>query len=96
VKSHDRVVATGHHRGAAGMHDVIAAFMAPPEEAHAIIRKRHTSLIAVCPDIYEPSVYAGRAPNGLMAQLMKDRPPEWLQRVDLAPGSNIRFWKVLR
>jgi len=95
VKSHHRVVATGHHRGAAGMHDVIAAFMAPPEEAHALVRKRHTSLIAVCPDIYEPSVYVRRAPNGLMAQLMKNRPPEWLQRVDLAPGSNIRFWRVL-
>ncbi len=95
VKSHHRVVATGHHRGAEGMHDVIAAFMAPPEEAHAIIRKRHTALIAVCPDIYEPSVYARRAPNGLMARLMKNQPPEWLQRVDLAPGSNIHFWKVL-
>ncbi|MFM9936216.1 MAG: hypothetical protein ACKVOL_08450, partial [Novosphingobium sp.] len=95
VNSHHRVVATGHHRGAAGMHDVIAAFMAPPEEAHALIRKRHTTLIVVCPDIFEPSVYAGRAPQGLMARLIKNRPPEWLQRVDLAPGSNIRFWRVL-
>lgn len=95
VKSHHRVVATGHHRGAAGMHDVIAAFMAPPEAAHAIIRKRHGALIAVCPDIAEPSVYARRAPNGLMAQLLKDHPPAWLQRVDLAPGSKIRFWRVL-
>ncbi len=95
VQSHHRVVATGHHRGAAGMHDVIAAFMAPPETAHAIIRKRHAALIAVCPDIAEPSAYAGRAPGGLMAQLLKDRPPAWLQRVDLAPGSKIRFWRVL-
>ena len=95
VKSHQRVVATGHHRGAAGMHDVIAAFMAPPELAHAIIRKRHTTLIAVCPDINEPAVYAGRAPDGLMAQLLRNRPPAWLQPVDLAPGSHIRFWRVL-
>jgi hypothetical protein len=94
VNSHHRVVATGHHRGAAGMHDVIAAFMAPPDEAHAIIRGRHTTLIAVCPDIYEPTVYARRAPGGLMAQLLKDRPPQWLERVNLAPGSNIRFWRV--
>jgi hypothetical protein len=95
VKSHDRVVATGHHRGASGMHDVIAAFMAPAEEAHALIRKRHATLIAVCPDIYEPAVYATRAPNGLMAQLLHGKAPEWLQPVDIAPGSNIRFWRVL-
>ena len=95
VKSHDRVVATGHHRGAAGMHDVIAAFMAPAEEAHALVRKRHATLIAVCPDIYEPAVYAARAPKGLMAQLLHGKTPEWLQPVDIAPGSNIRFWRVL-
>ena len=95
VKSHDRVVATGHHRGASGMHDVIAGFMAPPEEAHALVRKRHATLIAVCPDIYEPAVYATRAPQGLMAQLLHGKPPAWLQPVDLAPGSNIRFWRVL-
>ncbi len=95
VKSHDRVVATGHHRGAAGMHDVIAAFMAPPEDAHALIRKRHATLIAVCPDIYEPAVYATRAPGGLMAQLLHGKSPAWLQPVDVAPGSHIRFWRVL-
>lgn len=95
VRSHDRVVATGHHRGAAGMHDVIAAFMAPAEEAHALIRKRHTALVVVCPDIFEPSVYAARAPGGLMADLLKDRPPHWLQPVDIAPGSHIKFWRVV-
>jgi hypothetical protein len=95
VRSHDRVVATGHHRGAAGMHDVIAAFMAPAEEAHALVRKRHTALVVVCPDIYEPSVYAARAPHGLMADLLKDRPPHWLQPVDIAPGSHIKFWRVV-
>ena len=95
VNSHDRVVATGHHRGAAGMHDVIAAFMAPEAEAHAIVRKRHTPLIAVCPDIYEPAVYATRAPNGLMAQLLNGKAPAWLEPVDIAPGSHIRFWRVL-
>ncbi|WP_421836428.1 hypothetical protein [Novosphingobium sp.] len=95
VNSHARVVATGHHRGAAGMHDVIAAFIAPEAEAHAIVRKRHTTLIAVCPDIYEPAVYATRAPNGLMAQLLDGKAPAWLQPVDIAPGSHIRFWKVL-
>jgi len=95
VRSHDRVVATGHHRGAAGMHDVITAFMAPAEEAHALIRKRHATLVVVCPDIYEPSVYAARAPRGLMADLLKDRPPQWLQPANIAPGSHIKFWRVV-
>lgn len=95
VRSHHRVVATGHHRGASGIHDVIEAFMSPEARAHELVRKRHASLIAVCPDIFEPSVYATRAPNGLMAKLLDGRTPAWLQPVDLAPGSHMRFWKVV-
>jgi hypothetical protein len=96
VKSHQRVVATGHHRGSAGMHDVIAAFMSPPEEARRIVASRRATLIVICPDIYEPAIYARRAPNGLMAQLLDNRPPAWLERVDLAPGSGFQFWRVVR
>lgn len=95
VKSHQRVVATGHHRGSAGMHDVIAAFMSPPEEARSIVQSRHATLIVICPDIYEPSIYARRAPNGLMARLLDNRPPDWLKRVDLAPGSGFQYWRVV-
>jgi hypothetical protein len=95
MNSHDRVVATGHHRGAAGMHDVIAAFMAPEAEAHALVLRRHATLVAVCPDIYEPALYATRAPTGLMARLLSGKTPAWLEPVDIAPGSHIRFWRVV-
>lgn len=96
VQSHQRVVATGHHRGSAGMHDVIAAFMSPSEEARRIVQSRHATLIVICPDIYEPSIYAHRAPEGLMARLLDNRPPDWLQRVELAPGSGFQYWRVVR
>jgi hypothetical protein len=94
VRTHQRVVATGHHRGAAGMHDVIAAFLGTPDEAHAIVRRRHSTLIAVCPDIPEPANYRHYAPDGFMAQLLQGKTPAWLQPVDLAPGSNLKFWRV--
>ena len=94
VRSHHRVVATGHHRGVAGMHDVIAAFLSSPEQAHAIVLARHATLVAICPDVNEPGVYARHAPQGLMARLLANRPPAWLEPVDLAPGSGLRFWRV--
>lgn len=95
VRTRHRVVATGHHRGSAGMHDVIAAFLAPPDQARAIVAARHATLIVVCPDIAEPATYAHYAPDGLMARLLKGQAPAWLQPVDLAPGSHIRFWRVV-
>ncbi|WP_428332669.1 hypothetical protein [Novosphingobium sp.] len=94
VRTHQRVIATGHHRGAAAMHDVIAAFLGTPDEAHAIIIRRHATMIAVCPDIPEPSNYMHDAPNGFMAQLLHGKAPGWLEPVDLAPGSHILFWRV--
>lgn len=94
VRTNQRVVATGHHRGAAGMHDVIAAFMGTPDQAHAIITRRHATLIAVCPDIPEPQNYKYYAPNGFMAQLLRGQTPPWLERVNIAPDSHLLFWKV--
>lgn len=94
VRSHQRVVATGHHRGADGMKDVITAFLGTPDQAHAIIRRRHATWIAVCPDIPEPANYRHYAPNGFMAQLLDGKTPAWLEPVDLAPASHLRFWRV--
>lgn len=94
VRSHHRVVATGHHRGSAGMHDVIAAFLDQPDAARPVIAKRHATVIALCPDIAEPWVYAHYAPNGLMARLLAGNAPEWLEPVNLAPGSHLKFWRV--
>ncbi len=93
--SRQRVVATGHHRGAAAMHDVIAAFLAPPDEARALVQRRHATLIVVCPDTPEARNYRDDAPNGLMAHLLRGQPPGWLQPVDLAPESHIRVWRVI-
>ena len=94
VRTNERVVATGHHRGAAGMHDVIAAFMGSPDAARAIVLRRHATLIAVCPDIPEPQNYKYYAPNGFMAQLLRGQTPPWLERVNIAPDSHLLFWRV--
>jgi hypothetical protein len=94
VRTHQRVIATGHHRGAAGMRDVITAFLGTPDEAHAIVARHHATIIAVCPDIPEPANYRYYAPNGFMAQLLRGQTPPWLERADLAPGSHLLFWRV--
>lgn len=96
VRTHQRVVATGHHRGSAAMHDVIAAFLAPSAEARAIMQARHATMVMICPAVSRQSVYAKVAPDGLMARLVANRPPEWLAPVDLAPGSGLQFWQVVR
>ncbi|MBB3954397.1 hypothetical protein [Novosphingobium sediminicola] len=92
--SHDSVLATGHHRGARGMHDAIAAFVAPPDQARAIIRANHIAYVALCPDLGEPQIYAREAPHGLAADLLAGRAPSWLAPV-AADGEGLRIWRVL-
>jgi hypothetical protein len=51
-------------------------------------------LIVVCPDTAEPANYKSYAPNGFMAQLLRGKPPGWLEPADLAPASHMLFWRV--
>jgi hypothetical protein len=88
------VVATGHHRGAKAMHEVIAAFIGSPEYAHALLSERGTSYVALCPDFAEPTIYMHHAPNGFAAQLVKGKVPDWLEPIAMAPGTDLRIWKV--
>lgn len=90
--SRDSVLATGHHRGARGMHDAIAAFVAAPDAARAIIRANHIAYVALCPDLGEPQIYTREAPHGLAAQLLAGRAPSWLAPV---AADGLQVWRVI-
>ncbi len=95
VQTSQRVVATGHHRGNLGMKDVIEAFISDPGKARAIVKRRHATLLVLCPDIAEPAHYRLANPHGLAADLLAGRTPGWLEPADgLAPGSNFRIYRV--
>lgn len=92
--THHRAVASGHHRNMAAMHDVIAAFTAGPEEAHAIVRRYGAAYVAVCPGLNEPELYRARSPDGFWARLERGERFAWLEPVPM-PGSPVRVWKVI-
>jgi hypothetical protein len=90
-----RVVATSHHRAAAAMHDVIAAFLGSPDQARPLARKHGASYVAMCPGLFEARNYAAAAPKGLAAELSAGRAPQWLRPVALPGESGFRLWKVV-
>lgn len=95
VQTPDRVVATGHHRGNIGMKDVIEAFISSPDKAHAIVERRHATLLLLCPDLSEPANYQHANPHGLAADLLAGKVPGWLEPADaIAPGSHFRIYRV--
>ena len=86
-------VASGHHRGAAAIHDVILAFTGTDEQAHAIALKRRIDYVAFCPGLAEIMVYEHEAPSGFVARLDRGRVPAWLTPIVL-PGSPAKVWRV--
>jgi hypothetical protein len=93
--THHDVVATGHHRNVAGMKTVISFFIADPDKAHAILHAAPAQYVGFCPTENEAKRYASDYPQGMMARLMKDRPPVWLKRVKMERADDIRFYRVV-
>lgn len=90
------VIATGHHRGAQAMRTNIAAFLAGPDEARALLAARGTRYVALCPDLAEPARYAAVAPAGMMAHLLDGRAPAWLEPVTVSGDGSLEVWRIRR
>lgn len=95
LRTHDTVVATGHHRAGPAMREVIDAFTGDQAKAQAIVRRRGIEYVALCPDLNEPALYYHAAPKGFAAQLRDGRNPSWLQPVEMPAGVDFKLWRVV-
>jgi len=90
------VVATGHHRASAAMHDLIAAFMGSDAEARRLVTAHGARYVLSCADLSEATVYRDKAPRGLMARLLASKPPQWLRALPTGPeAGSLRVWEVM-
>ncbi len=94
AETHHRVIATAHHRAPQALHDVIAAFIAQPDAARAIVTRRGAGYVMICPGLIEAGNYQRAAPDGLMARLLAGRAPEWLRPVMLPGKTGLQLWEV--
>ena len=90
------VLATGHHRGARAMREVIDAFTGDDATAHAIVRRRHIDYVILCPDIVEAKYFDAAAPDGLSMRLTEGRVPSWLTPIAMPRGLGLLALRVVR
>ncbi|WP_255326287.1 hypothetical protein [Sphingobium sp. EM0848] len=97
VKTHHSVIATGHHRNAAGITEVIQGFMARPDAARGLIARlrdgRGADYVIACNNLNEFNYYAKASPHGLAAMLAKGRHPDWLEPV--SGEGPVRIFRIL-
>lgn len=90
----DRAVASGHHRNASGINDVLELFLYPPNKGVSIIARRNVDYVVFCMNAPESIRFANRGPGGLAAMLQAGRAPDWLEPVDVRGLQGLRVWRV--
>lgn len=84
-----RIIATTHHSAIAGPYhrngpailDIHHAFDGPPDAFRAIARRHGATLLLLCPNFPEGTLYQQRSVHGFYAQLMRGNIPAWLKPV---------------
>lgn len=94
LHSDHSVLATSHHRGQGAIGTLIAAAFAPEAEARDALAANGITYVALCTNLGEPHMYAAHAPDGFMAQLVKEDAPVWLEPVPLAQDTGLKVWRV--
>jgi len=95
ISDHD-VVAGPYHRNGQAILDSINAMQRPPADAKAIFDARKVDYVAICTTSQESAIAAHKAPDGLLAELLKGHAPEWLQPVPPHEGTTLRVWRVAK
>src|SRR3546814_17642374 len=69
-------------------------FGGSPEQFRAIAKRHHATLLMVCPNMPESTVYRARSPGGFYDQLAHGKRFDWLEPVAMPAKSPIRVWKI--
>ncbi|MGB5075854.1 MAG: hypothetical protein WBO17_00030, partial [Sphingorhabdus sp.] len=87
-----QVIATGHHRNATAMADVIRTFTGPTQQAEKIVRQRQARYLVICDGSFELAIYEKRSPSGFLGSLRRGQVPSWLSReADIGPFQIFRI-----
>lgn len=92
--THHNAIAGPYHRNGDAILDVQHAFSRSPAEARAIMKRHGASLLLVCPNMTESTIYRARSPHGFYGQLAAGTRFDWLQSVPLPRGAPYRLYRI--
>jgi len=94
VLTHHNAIAGPYHRNGDAILDVQHAFTRSPAEFHAIARRHGATLLLVCPNMAESTIYRAHHPGGFYDQLAHKKVPAWLKQLPLPAKSPLRLWQI--
>jgi hypothetical protein len=88
------VVGGPYHRNGQAILDTINATHQPPDEAKQIIDARGVDYVAACAASLESAIAVNRGPDGMIADVLAGRAPDWLVPVPAREPTALRLWRV--
>lgn len=92
--THHNAVAGPYHRNGEPILDVQHAFKGSAADFRAIAKKHGATLLLICPNLAESTIYRARAPGGFYDQLARGSTPDFLTPLPLPKGSPLRLWRI--
>ncbi|WP_374943810.1 AcrB/AcrD/AcrF family protein [Sphingomonas sp.] len=92
--THHSAIAGPYHRNGDAILDVQHAFSRSPAEAHAIMKRHGATLLLLCPDMAESTIYRSRNPGGFYDRLAHGQVPAWLTPLPLPAKSPLRLFRI--
>ena len=92
--THHDAIAGPYHRNGDAILDVQHAFGRGPAEARAIMKRHGATMLLVCPNMAEATIYRARNPGGFYDRLAHGATFDWLTPVPLVKGSPYRMFRI--
>jgi len=92
--THHDAIAGPYHRNGDAIIDIQKAFRGSADGAHEVARRHGATLLLICPNMSEATIYKSQSPKGFYMQLVNGKIPAWLDRVDLPANSPFMLWRI--
>ncbi|WP_188658683.1 AcrB/AcrD/AcrF family protein [Sphingomonas metalli] len=92
--THHRAIAGPYHRNGAAILDVQHAFSRSPEQARAIMKRHGATLLLLCPNMAESTIYRSRNPGGFYDRMAHGMKYDWLTPLPLPAKSPYRLYRI--
>ncbi len=92
--THHDAIAGPYHRNGDAILDVQKAFRGSADDARGVARKHGATLLLICPNMSESTIYKAQSPKGFYMQIVGGNVPDWLVPVPLPAGSPFKLWHI--
>ena len=94
ARSPHRVLAGPYHRNVTGNLLTLDAFTGTAEQARTTIQSNQIGLVTLCRGNAETALLTAQAPDGFLATLVRNQPPDWLEKLPQDASEPLEIYRV--